>query len=635
MIKHIPFLLSLMMFQIGLSQNQFNTSNIPDSLRAGGIDAVVRLATDEFIVNNKNSITNKVHYAITVLNGRASYFSDIYVGYEGKPGIIKTLKAHIYDANGKLVKSLKKSDISDVSMNDQFYSDNRANQATLKYDVYPYTIEVAYELNDEGSIFYPTWNPARRTNVSVQNSKLIISTPSELEFRFKEFNLSDKRTLEELEGRKVFTWEISNYLPEKNEPFAPYWNNKNPYLITSPNEFVFGGYEGDASTWESIGKWQLSLNDGLDIISDELSNEIQRITADKSNEVDKIKAVYEYVQENTRYVSIQLGIGGWQPFSASYVESNGYGDCKALSNFTYSLLKSIGIKSYYTLIRAGENAIPLVADFPSRQFNHVILAVPQEADTIWLECTNQTNPFGYLGSFTGDRHALMVTENGGVLVKTPSLSSKENAQIRSATIDINIANEARCTINTLYKGVQYENGGLSFYLNRGRKDVENWIYKNTDIPSYDLLNFDYGFEKNRIPYAKVSLDLNIKNLASKTGDRFFISPNLMNRFTYLPPRANKRELPIDHKSSFYDVDSIIYNIPSDWYLESPFDRILIESEFGEYESEIIAEEGRVTYIRKLIMFKGSYPPESYKTLRDFYKSIVRSDKKRIVFLSKT
>ena len=624
-----------MIFQIGLSQNQFNTSNIPDSLRAGGIDAVVRLATDEFIVNNKNSITNKVHYAITVLNGRASYLSDIYVGYEGKPGIIKTLKAHIYDANGKLVKSLRKSDISDVSMNDQFYSDNRANQATLKYDVYPYTIEVAYELNDEGSIFYPTWNPARRTNVSVQNSKLIISTPSELEFRFKEFNLSDKRTLEELEGRKVFTWEISNYLPEKNEPFAPYWNNKKPYLITSPNEFVFGGYEGDASTWESIGKWQLSLNDGLDIISDELSNEIQRITADKSNEVDKIKAVYEYIQENTRYVSIQLGIGGWQPFSASYVESNGYGDCKALSNFTYSLLKSIGIKSYYTLIRAGENAIPLVTDFPSRQFNHVILAVPQEADTIWLECTNQTNPFGYLGSFTGDRHALMVTENGGVLVKTPSLSSKENAQIRSATIDINSANEARCTINTLYKGVQYENGGLSFYLNRGRKDVENWIYKNTDIPSYDLLNFDYGFEKNRIPYAKVSLDLNIKNLASKTGDRFFISPNMMNRFTYLPPRANKRELPIDHKSSFYDVDSIIYNIPSDWYLESPFDRILIESEFGEYESEIIAEEGRVTYIRKLIMFKGSYPPESYKMLRDFYKSIVRSDKKRIVFLSKT
>ncbi|MEO1099167.1 MAG: DUF3857 domain-containing protein [Bacteroidota bacterium] len=219
MIKHISFLLSLMIFQIGLSQNQFNTSNIPDSLRAGGIDAVVRLATDEFIVNNKNSITNKVHYAITVLNGRASYLSDIYVGYEGKPGIIKTLKAHIYDANGKLVKSLRKSDISDVSMNDQFYSDNRANQATLKYDVYPYTIEVAYELNDEGSIFYPTWNPARRTNVSVQNSKLIISTPSELEFRFKEFNLSDKRTLEELEGRKVFTWEISNYLPEKNEPF--------------------------------------------------------------------------------------------------------------------------------------------------------------------------------------------------------------------------------------------------------------------------------------------------------------------------------------------------------------------------------------------------------------------------------
>ena len=59
------------------------------------------------------------------------------------------------------------------------------------------------------------------------------------------------------------------------------------------------------------------------------------------------------MQNNTRYISIQLGIGGWRPFEAAYVASKGYGDCKALSNYMYSLLKEAGILSYYTLVKAG------------------------------------------------------------------------------------------------------------------------------------------------------------------------------------------------------------------------------------------------------------------------------------------
>ena len=121
-----------------------------------------------------------------------------------------------------------------------------------------------------------------------------------------------------------------------------------------------------------------------------------------------------------------MGIGGWQPFEASLVDQYGYGDCKALSNYTKSLLESLNIEARYTLVKAGEDEPNIISDFPSRQFNHVILCVPNQGDTLWLECTSQTNPFGYTGTFTSDRDVLVVTDGGGKIVHTPVYSQKDN-----------------------------------------------------------------------------------------------------------------------------------------------------------------------------------------------------------------
>ena len=148
--------------------------------------------------------------------------------------------------------------------------------------------------------------------------------------------------------------------------------------------------------------------------------------------------VYEYFQNKTRYVNVQIGIGGWQPIEANTVDRLGYGDCKALAFYLKTLLDKVGVKSYYTIIHAGNDAEALIKDFPSNQFNHVILCVPMEnkKDTIWLESTNQIIPFGYIGTFTDDRDALLIDESGGRIVHTPKYTAQDNIIIRKATVTL-------------------------------------------------------------------------------------------------------------------------------------------------------------------------------------------------------
>jgi transglutaminase-like putative cysteine protease len=129
--------------------------------------------------------------------------------------------------------------------------------------------------------------------------------------------------------------------------------------------------------------------------------EIQQITANCKTPLEKMEKIYGLLQQKTRYISVQLGIGGWQPFDATYVAEKGYGDCKALSNFTKAMLEVVGIPSYYTIIRAGENATEINPAFPANQFNHAILCVPLPKDlsakSLWVFigfherplCTNQ------------------------------------------------------------------------------------------------------------------------------------------------------------------------------------------------------------------------------------------------------
>jgi hypothetical protein len=427
---------------------------------------------------------------------------------------------------------------------------------------------------------------------------------------------------------------FKNIKPMKFEPYGPV-SDLLPRIDAAPTQFEYDGHAGLMDSWKNFGKWIKELNSGRDQLPAETKAKIHALTANLKTTEEKSKAVYEYMQNKTRYVSIQLGIGGWQPFEATVVDQTGYGDCKALSNYAVAMLAEAGVKANYTLIRNGNDASAMNTKFPSAQFNHAVVFVPNGNDTIWLECTSQTIPFGYVSSSNGSRKALAITETGGFVVNTPVYTVDQNVQTRNADVFLESTGDAKARVRTIYSGTQYETGGLIAVLNDKYDDQKKWVQSNTQIPVFDINTFSMKNIKKRIPSAIVDLDLNLKRLATVSGKRIFITPNLMNRSTFIPEKVENRKTAVITKSAYTDVDTIHYHLPDGIYPEFLPEPVIIKSRFGEYEARYTIDDKGLTYIRRIRKIPGSFPAESYSEFIEFFRNISKADNTKLVFVNKT
>lgn len=615
---------------------KYPVSAIPENLRKDA-NVVVRLDETVFRIISKSKAVYRVHMVATIFNEKGKRYAYETVGYD-KLTKVTSLKGASYDVNGELIRRLKASEIYDQSAYDGFsvFSDNRFKAADLSQGEYPYTVDFEYEVEYKFLFIIPGSYLYGSQSIAVENFIYTLEFPDDLAPRYKATNISvEPEKGKTKDGLSFVSWRLTNQLPMKPEPLGPASEEIIPNIAAAPSVFEYDGYAGSQTSWEGLGQWISSLNAGRNKIPEATQAKVREIAASLPTTEAKVKAIYEYMQSRTRYVSIQLGIGGFQPFDATVVDQTGYGDCKALSNYMVSLLGVVGIKSHYTLIEAGDDAGKLKTDFPSSQFNHAVVCVPNGADTLWLECTSQTNPFGYMGTFTGDRKALAITDNGAVVVSTPRYPGNLNTQNRTATVTVDDAGNATAHVSTTYSGLLYEKNNLHFILDNQYDEQKKWVQTNTQIPSFDIGSFKMKNIKNKIPAAVVDLDLKLPRLASVSGKRIFITPNLMNRFTYMPEKIESRKTNVVRRYAQTSSDTIRYKMPDGVYPEFLPEPVKVTSRFGEYESSVTIDQGDVIYVRRLKMNAGEFPPETYNEFIDFCKSVGKADTGKLVFLSKT
>ncbi|SEW41219.1 DUF3857 domain-containing protein [Chitinophaga arvensicola] len=608
----------------------YPAKDIPDSLKK---DAHLVRRIDETTIRIIDETEARVifHYVTTVLDEAGAEDTEVMLFYN-KLQDIRSISGALFDAEGRLVKRLKQSDIQDVSGagGGTLMTDTRIKHHQFNYSVYPYTVEYTVEMRYNSLFFLPSWTPQAGSDCTVELGKLTITAPATYALRYQSYRYNGQPVVTTEKENKIYTWEVKQLPAMKKESYATEFYRRTPSILLCPSDFTMGGFKGNLNTWKDFGKFAWQLNEGRDVLPDAIKSKVATLTQGLSRE-EKIKALYRYLQQNYRYIDITLGIGGWQTFDAASVAANGYGDCKALTNFMMSMLKEAGIRSNWALVKAGDDEHSFEADFPSPQFNHVILCVPGEKDTTWLECTSNTLPAGYLGNFTDNRPVLLVDAENSKLAHTPVYGISSNEQIRHITATIDSSGNIDINASTFYTGLQQDHLHDRLHSLSREKQLE-LLRKGLDFGSYDINDYQCKENGTTLPSIEEHIQIKANNYATVTGKRMFVVPNIMTRSGRKLEEEGPRVSELQFEFPYRDIDSASIILPAGYKPESLPQPVTITGKFGHYSASVSLKGNTLTYIRKIEHKDGIFPAADYPELVKFYGAILRSDRSRLVLV---
>lgn len=609
-------------------------------------NSVIADARTEILCKSMTQSIEKESRTIIVLNRKGLEDAVFYCGCDMFRSLQK-FSGEIINASGQSVRKIKKSELQKSEYSSSLTTDDYFYYYECNYPSFPFTVKYEWEMKcNNGLIGYSTFIPQMSFNQAVEKATYRIELPAGQGCRYRELNTQgvgtqskeagnketenkevESKSIEGqgiqvkestgAEGQQIIEVTALKLPPILKEPFGPSFAELFPRVYFAPSAFKYDKSEGDLSTWQKYGEWQYKLLDGRDLLTEPFRAKLHELTANCSTDRDKVKAVYDYLAKTTRYVSIQLGIGGLQPIAATDVCRTGFGDCKGLSNYARAMLKELGILSTYTVISTTNER--LLPDFSSaNQMNHVILQVPLPQDTLWLECTNPQLPFGYVHQGIAGHDALLIEPAGGRIHRLPTYPDSLNTQCIVADITLSPTAEAKISVNEISRLFQYESEAGIVYLQPNKQ--KDRIRSDINLSQADILNLQIKECKETAPSITFNYSVSSNQYGNKTGNRLFIPANIF-RKGFSVPSVTKRTYPIHINYGYSDTDSIRIHLPDGYTIEGLPKPIDVESKFGSFHSTVEVKEKEICIVHHLFMPKGIYAPDEYVAFIAFRKLV--------------
>lgn len=586
---------------IAVAQEVWRASDIADSLKREAY-SVVRDYKAVVTASSQKSMIVHYHRVVTILNKKGEDHA-LWNCTTDDFSQLTSFSGKIYDEQGKVRQKLKRSDVHTSQYSEHLATDNQKNYVEPPVMDYPYTIEYDWEVkSSNGYVEYDFFSPVWYDRQALEKASFKVTVPTGTKIRY--MSLPHEQNPQKFEDGKndVYVWNMPPMRCLIDEEYDDHSMYICPSVIAMPYEFVFGESSGILDTWENKGKWFHQLAEGRGNLLPADKQKVKELTAGCTSDKEKIAALYKYLGDKTRYVSIQLGIGGWQPMSAEEVGKTGFGDCKALTNYMQALLKEAGIESCQTIISTRYSE--LLKDFPNmHQTNHVILTIPQaDGSNMVVECTNPQLPLGFISGDYAGHQALQVVNGVGKLIRIPEYTPDNNYEKIVADVQLQADGKSVVKFSDDHYGDRYD--AVRSIVYQGEKERKERVCRWISLQDPVVESVKVNETKTDIPHLDVQSELK-GTYAKINGNKMFIVCNPF-RNVHIPRFRKDRTRPIITENAYRLEDEIRITLPDGYVYPAGQNADATKTDFGSYTLDIRQDGQKLIIKTSFTINKGRF-----------------------------
>lgn len=652
-----PRMLTAIFFALLLVTSSFAGDEVPTWLRQASqaspptyekdVPAVVLHDEEQVTLGSDGKLVTVENYAIKLINREGRNFAVARAFYLVSAGKVREIEGWLIRPNGTVKYYDKKTVLDIISDPDDVYNEGRLKVIDASDDidaggVFGYTIT-----SEDNPLFYQDiWSFQGRLPTLV--SRYTLNLPAGWKASSVTFNAAEVKP--QVSGTS-YTWEMRNLAPIPPEPLSPSVVNLAPrisvnYAPESGAQTVNRAF----ADWVDVSRWATGLHTPQVIVNDEIAIKTKEVTANAKTELEKIRAIGNFVQ-NLQYISIDIGVGhgnGYRPRSSALVLSRGYGDCKDKANLMRAMLKTLKIEAYPIAIYSGDPTYVRSEWASPSQFNHCIIAVKVSDETnaptvmnheklgrlLIFDATDSYTPVGDLPDYLQGSYALIIAGDQGGLAKMPITPPETDLLERNIEVSMNELGELKGKISERTKGqtsTVFRREIRELSASDYKKAIEGWLTRGAT--GAQLVNLS---SKDR--ESEAGFDLDVEFTAPRYGqlmqNRLLVfKPVIVGRRNSVFLTENKRSHPIELDSNAMK-ETIVFSLPANFTVDEVPDAVNLDTAFGKYSTKYEVKDGKLVFSRTLVTNRMTVPVDKYNSVKDFYSKILAAEQSPVVLLRK-
>ena len=623
--------------------------NAPVPAHDDKTDAVLLYAEENVTVISADKIKTTVRRAYKVLRpeGRDEY-GIVFVPFRSPGEKVNGMRAWCIPAQGKDYE-VKDKEAIERSLpkveNSELISDLRIKLLQIPAPDPGNIVGYEYEIEEKPLVLQEGWS--FQENIPVRESHYSLQLPSGWEYKAAFLNYAEVKAV--AGGNNLWQWTISDVKGLREEEKMPPIEGLLGQMIVSL--FPPGGVGNNGfSNWHDMGSWYSNLESGRLDASPDIKQKVASLTASAPSTLTKMKAIAGFVQDNIRYVAIELGIGGWQPHPAADIFGHRYGDCKDKATLMRSMLREIGINSYQVAINTERGSImPQTPAYLG--FNHEIVAIqlpkdvsspslvatldhPKLGKILFFDPTDELTPLGQIRGALQANYGLLVTPDGGELVELPRQAPSMNSIQRTAKLTLDARGNLQGQVNEVRLGDRAAIGRFSLRTVTNDKDRVKWFENllagslaNFQITQASMQDLSYPDRPFGLTYTFQAV-----NYAKTAGNLLLVRPRVLGvKGDGILETKEPRQFPIEFEGPVEDTDSFEITLPPGYTVDDLPPPADADFGFASYHSKTELKGNVLNYTRTFEVKELSIPVSRAADLKKFYR-IIASDERNTAVL---